>query len=190
MFRWYSKLDMIRHFNQIIISIFSNYLSYSTILLFDNHLSLLVLGHKTPEIDCFLSHFCVLGLYLCELSEHRLLLTEGCEGDAPDNPDRYLQLQQLQQQAHSQGLCSDQGLLWQGDGLVKNDLDERFKFFFFFLAYSAFSVQPTPCVFCRALRGSFVMRRRSSSGRGRKVKSFWLNNESDEMNYFKLYLQK
>lgn len=141
MFRWYSKLDMIRHFNQIIISIFSNYLSYYTILLFDNHLSLLVLGHKTPEIDCFLSHFCVLGLYLCELSEHRLLLTEGCEGDAPDNPDRYLQLQQLQQQAHSQGLRSDQGLLWQGDGLVKNDLDERFKIFFFFSIF---------CLFCPA----------------------------------------
>ena len=37
--------------------------------------------------------FCFVGLHLSELSEHRLLLAEGCEGDASDNPDRHIQLQ-------------------------------------------------------------------------------------------------
>lgn len=63
-----------------------------------------------------------LGPHLCELFEHGLLLTEGCEGDASHHPDRHLQLQQQQQQqAHSQGLHSDQGLLWQGEsGLLEH----------------------------------------------------------------------
>lgn len=78
--------------------------------------SLLVLSHKISENRCCsLFGVCFPGLYLCELSQHRLLLAEGREGDAADNPDRHLQLQQLQQQAHSQGLRSDQGLLWQGE---------------------------------------------------------------------------
>lgn len=32
------------------------------------------------------------GLHLRQLPEHRLLLTEGCEGDALDHPDWHLQL--------------------------------------------------------------------------------------------------
>lgn len=55
--------------------------------------------------------FSCLGVHLCELSEHRLLLTERREGHASDNPDRHLQLPQLQQQTNPQGLRSDQGLL-------------------------------------------------------------------------------
>lgn len=75
---------------------------------------------RTPETDPVFCLICVSSdLHLSELSEHRLLLAERCEGDASDNPDRHLQLQQLQQQTYPQGLCSDQGLLWQGeDGLL------------------------------------------------------------------------
>lgn len=51
------------------------------------------------------------GVYLCQLPEHGLLLSEGREGDAADHPGRHLQLQQRQQQAHPPGLHPDQGLL-------------------------------------------------------------------------------
>lgn len=89
--------------------------------LFENHLAHCLLSFTKLQKHTLSSvlYFYFLDLYLCELSEHRLLLTEGREGDASDNPDRHLQLQQLQQQTHSQGLRSDQGLLRQGeDGLL------------------------------------------------------------------------
>lgn len=53
-------------------------------------------------------------LHLCQLSEHRLLLSEGCEGSPSEPADRHLQLQQPQQQANSPRLLPDQGVLWQG----------------------------------------------------------------------------
>lgn len=52
--------------------------------------------------------------HLCQLSEHRLLVSEGCEGSPSEPADRHLQLQQPQQQAHSPCLLPDQGLLRQG----------------------------------------------------------------------------
>lgn len=98
----------------------------------------------------------VVGVHLRQLSEHGLLLTERCEGDAPDNPDWHLQLQQWQQQqAHPQGLRSDEGLLWQGgDGRVWS----RIRWL-----YSGSSGHSAACLFYRVLKGSFAMRRRSSS---------------------------
>lgn len=50
-----------------------------------------------------------------ELPEHRLLFSERSEGASFDDPDRHVQLQQPQQQAHPPCLLPDQSLLWQGD---------------------------------------------------------------------------
>lgn len=63
----------------------------------------------SSEENC--SSVCLADLHHGQLSEYRLLLSEGGQGSSSDDPDRHVQLQQPQQQAAAQGLLADQGLL-------------------------------------------------------------------------------
>lgn len=68
----------------------------------DNFRSLHLIHTRPSFLIIHLYPVSVSGVCLCELPQHRLLVTEGGQRDASENPDRHIQLQQqLQQQTHS-----------------------------------------------------------------------------------------